>query len=78
MKDVRQARGENSERDSLPENLAFLTITQHQLGKKDEAKATLDRLRGVMKQPSWTKDAEAESFLREAEELIEGSANKKP
>ena len=30
---------------SLPEDLAFLAMTQHQLGKKDEAKTTLGRLR---------------------------------
>jgi tetratricopeptide (TPR) repeat protein len=63
---------------SLPADLAFLAMTQHQLGKKDEAKATLDRLREIMKQPRWTQNAEAVNFLREAEELIDGSANKKP
>jgi hypothetical protein len=57
---------------SIPSDLAFLAMTQHQLGKKDEAKATLNRLRKVMKQPHWEKDAESASFLREAEELIEG------
>ena len=49
-------------------------MTQHQLGKKDEAKATLGRLREVMKQPSWVNGTEATRFLREAEELIEGKA----
>ena len=56
-------------------------MTQHQLGKKTEAKATLARLRDAMKRPSWAKDAEAVGFLREAEELIEnkkGDANEKP
>jgi hypothetical protein len=57
---------------SLPADLAFLAMAQHQLGKKDEAKATLDRLRKVMKQPRWVNDSEATGFLREAEELIEG------
>jgi WD40 repeat protein len=65
-------------------NLAFLAMTQHQLGKKDEAKATLDRLREVMKQSRWAEDAESVSFMLEAEELIEGkmgdegARNKKP
>jgi uncharacterized protein with WD repeat len=59
---------------SLPAGLAFLAMTQHQLGKKDEAKATLDRLRRAMKQPRWAQDAEFASFLREADELIEGKA----
>jgi hypothetical protein len=54
-------------------------MTRHQLGKKDEAKATLDRLREAMKRPRWAKDAEAAGFLLEAEELIAGGgANKKP
>jgi WD40 repeat protein len=57
---------------SLPADLAFLAMAQHQLGKKDEADATLRRLREAMKQPLWAKDAEAQSFLREAEELIDG------
>ncbi|HTU17808.1 MAG TPA: protein kinase, partial [Gemmataceae bacterium] len=59
---------------SLPTDLAFLAMTQHQLGKKDEAKATLGRLRKIMKQPRSAQDAESASFLREAEELIEGKA----
>jgi hypothetical protein len=49
-------------------------MAQHQLGKKDEAKETLGRLREVIKQPGWSQDAEATGFLREAEELIEGKA----
>jgi len=59
---------------SHPADLAFLSMTQHQLGKKDQAKATLGRLREVMTQPRWTQDAESAGFLREAEELIEGKA----
>ena len=57
-----------------PVDLAFLAMARYRLGDKDEAKATLGRLREVMKQPRRTKDAEAAGFLREAEELIEGKA----
>jgi WD40 repeat protein/serine/threonine protein kinase len=57
-----------------PEDLAFLAMAHHQLGHKSQAQATLARLREVMKQPAWAKNAEAEGFLREAEELIEGKA----
>jgi Flp pilus assembly protein TadD len=60
-----------------PADLAFLAMTQHQLGKKEEAQATLARLREVMKQPAWEKNAEAQGFLHEAEELIEGKATDK-
>jgi hypothetical protein len=59
---------------SLPADRAFLAMARHQLGNKDEAKATLGRLRETMKQPRWAQDAEAAGFLREAEELIEGKA----
>jgi hypothetical protein len=55
-----------------PADLAFLAMSQHQLGKKDEAKAMLARLRELMKQQRWAEDAEARSFLREAETLING------
>ncbi|HTU93820.1 MAG TPA: protein kinase [Gemmataceae bacterium] len=58
--------------NTLPTDLAFLAMAQHKLGKKDEAKTTLDRLRQVMKQPNWEQSGEAVGFLREAEELIEG------
>jgi tetratricopeptide (TPR) repeat protein len=55
-----------------PADLAFLALTQHQLGRKDAAHATLARLREVVKKPQWANNAEAQGFLREAEELIEG------
>jgi WD40 repeat protein/tRNA A-37 threonylcarbamoyl transferase component Bud32 len=62
---------------SIPADLVFLAMAQHQLGKKDEAKATLYRLRKVMKQPRWSNAAESADFLREAEELIEGKGGNK-
>jgi len=55
-----------------PSDLAFLAMAQHQVGKMDEAKATLGRLREVMKQPQWVNNTEAQGFLREADELIAG------
>jgi hypothetical protein len=53
-----------------PAHLAFLAMAQHHLGKKQEAKATLAQLREVMKQEVWAKDADSQSFLREAEETL--------
>jgi WD40 repeat protein/tRNA A-37 threonylcarbamoyl transferase component Bud32 len=68
-----QAEKLNATKDGPnPSDLAFLAMAQHQLGKKAEANATLGRLREAMKQRLWAKDAEAQDFLREAEELIEG------
>jgi tetratricopeptide (TPR) repeat protein len=55
-----------------PADVAFLAMAQHQLGKKDEAKATLARLREIMKQPGWANNADAQGFLRETETLING------
>jgi WD40 repeat protein len=57
--------------EERPVTLAFLAMTQHQLGHKQEARATLARLRQVM-QPSIPVTDEARALLREAQDLIEG------
>jgi hypothetical protein len=59
---------------SHPSDVAFLAMTQHRLGQKDEARTTLARLREIMKAPTWAANEEAKAFLREATQLIEGSA----
>jgi len=53
-----------------PADLAFLAMAHQQLGHKEQAQATLVRLRGVMKQSRWAQDAEAQGFLREAEQVL--------
>jgi WD40 repeat protein len=58
--------------EAHPTTLAFLAMTQQLLGQKDEAQATLARLRELMKDARWSGDQQAQAFLREAEELIEG------
>jgi hypothetical protein len=64
---------------SFPEDLAFLAMAHRQLGHTGQAEAGLARLREVMKQERWQKNAEAQEFLREAEDLINGKpADKKP
>jgi hypothetical protein len=61
-----------------PADLAVVGLAHQQLGHKGQAQATLTRLRELMKQPRWADDAEAQGFLREAEELIDGKpADKK-
>jgi hypothetical protein len=55
-----------------PATLAFLAMTEHQIGQMDQARSTLTRLRETMKGPEWASNQEAEAFLREAIELIEG------
>jgi WD40 repeat protein len=54
-----------------PADLAFLAMTQHQLGHKEQAQATLARLREALTKPRWAKDAESAAFLGEATTLIE-------
>jgi WD40 repeat protein/tRNA A-37 threonylcarbamoyl transferase component Bud32 len=57
-----------------PWNLAFLAMAHHQLGEKEEARAILARLNGVMKAPRWASPGDHHLYLRETEELIEGKA----
>jgi len=56
-------------RHSLPADLAFLAMTQFQLGQKAEAAATLGRLRDLMKKLPL--DREAEELLKEAESVAD-------
>jgi WD40 repeat protein len=53
-----------------PCNLKFLAMAQHQLGRKDEARGALERLRECMKQVEPARQSAVQRFLREAEELI--------
>jgi eukaryotic-like serine/threonine-protein kinase len=64
-----------AERGPLPEDLAFLAMTQQQLGQKEQAKASLQRLRNALKNPAASGNEEAQAFLHDAERLIEGQAS---
>jgi tetratricopeptide (TPR) repeat protein len=55
---------------SHPLDIAFLAMTHQQLGHATEAPAELERMRERMKDPRWARDAQAQGFLREAEELL--------
>jgi WD40 repeat protein/tRNA A-37 threonylcarbamoyl transferase component Bud32/tetratricopeptide (TPR) repeat protein len=57
-----------------PWNLAFLAMAHHGLGEREAAQAILARLRELMKKPGWTSRVDLQTYLREAEELIEGKA----
>jgi WD40 repeat protein/serine/threonine protein kinase len=65
-------RSDKLRKESIPEHLALLVMAQHQLGQKEQAQATLARLREALKRPQWAPNAEAQGFLREAAALIEG------
>ena len=58
--------------EPAPENVAFLAMSLHQLGRPDEAKAALERLRALCKEERFAEDQEAQGFLAEAEQLITG------
>jgi chromosome condensin MukBEF ATPase and DNA-binding subunit MukB len=68
--------------NSLPADLAFLSMAQHRLGLKQQALATFERLRQIMsaseqaKAPSAAEDEatrnENRAFFKEAEETILG------
>jgi WD40 repeat protein len=61
---------------SLPSDLAFLAMAYGRLGETEKAQGYLNRLRETVKQPQWTKDQEAGAFLREAEALLQGPADR--
>ncbi len=56
---------------------AAIAMTYWQLGNFSEARAALARLRELMQDPKHEDDAEAQGFLREAVELIEGWGEEK-
>jgi hypothetical protein len=56
--------------EEVPAALAFLAMAQHRFGESRQAQETLARLREILKQPAWAKDAEAQAFLREAEAVL--------
>ncbi|MBN2269054.1 MAG: protein kinase [Sedimentisphaerales bacterium] len=69
-------RCENNRADDhlepAPENVAFIAMSLHKLGRTEEAKAALERLRALCKEERFAEDQEAQAFLAEAEKLIEG------
>jgi WD40 repeat protein len=53
-----------------PADLAFLAMAQHRLNHVNEARATLELLRAIMKDPNYLASEEDQGFLREAESVI--------
>jgi uncharacterized protein HemY len=62
---------------SVPGDLAFLAMAHHQLGQKEQAQDYLKRLREAMNKPQLASafPEEPETFLREAEALLPGTAS---
>jgi tetratricopeptide (TPR) repeat protein len=63
-------------KNSAPADLAFIAMSHHKMGQIDKAQSTLVRLRATIKDQKEVTD-EDKSFLREAEQLIEGSNSNK-
>jgi Flp pilus assembly protein TadD len=53
-----------------PAMLAFRAMAEHQLGRHEQARATMSRLKELTKRPPWTGDADTAVFLSEAEALF--------
>jgi WD40 repeat protein/serine/threonine protein kinase len=54
----------------IPTHLAFLAMTQHQLGQPEQAQATLARFQKTLSQPDLIQNEDLQAFRREAENLM--------
>ena len=61
-----------------PSDLAFLAMALHRLGRTETSRATLNRLREVMRDPKATASMENQAFVREADLLILGPPHALP
>src|SRR5262249_29809937 len=53
-----------------PNVLAFLAMAHHRLGRAEQGRAALARLREILDRPPWAQDAAALDLAHEAEALI--------
>jgi WD40 repeat protein len=67
-------KADRLDKDS-PAALAFLAMAHHQLGQREQAQSDLARLRQILDQPRWAKDAETLDLAHEAEALIAHDPN---
>lgn len=63
----RQLNRESTESDD-PADVAFLAMAYYRLGQSDEGLKCLRDLRALMKQPRWSRNKDAVTYLREAED----------
>jgi uncharacterized protein HemY len=59
---------------SRPQDVAFLAMTLHRLGRRGEASEELDRLRALMREEPHVGHSWLHGLLNEAEQMIEGSS----
>jgi tetratricopeptide (TPR) repeat protein len=62
----------DAKEDADPVNTAFTAMILHRIGRTDEAKVALERLRELCKDKPFGEDMEVQSLLAEAEGLVEG------
>jgi hypothetical protein len=58
-----------------PVGLAFLAMAQFRLQQNEQAQAALGRLRHTVQEPHRAKHGDVDGLLREAEALIQGTAD---
>jgi WD40 repeat protein len=58
--------------EAEPVNMAFTAMTLHRIGRLEEAKAALEKLRELSKDEQFAEDMEVQGLLAEAEKLITG------
>lgn len=63
---------ENKRTNPAAEDLAFIAMAHFKLGHAEQVRSALGKLRTIMNDPALTARAQLQSFLREAESLIEG------
>jgi Flp pilus assembly protein TadD len=56
-----------------PADLSFLAMAHFKVGQYAQAKAVLTELRQLLNRPAWSGNSEAQTFLREAQELIDSN-----
>jgi len=62
----------NSGREDDPTTVAFIAMAYHRLGRAEDAKITMDRLRGLFEQGQYDNDLQARESLIEVEKLFAG------
>jgi tetratricopeptide (TPR) repeat protein len=59
----------------VPADLIFLAMSRSQLRERDQARASVTRLREALRKPNWARGGEAQRLLKEAEAFLGGRAS---
>ena len=72
MKRIDEYRRTMLKNESRPRDVAYIAMALYRLGRTEEAKETLDRLRYLLKDESFAEDEKAKVCLTKVEKLISG------